>query len=358
MSTSESVIYLCSCALNHKTPDPALVKEMDLDAVYGFAERHMISAIVAMALESAGFKDKRSENAIGKAIRKAIIFQNALQEISARMEKAQINYVPLKGSVLKEYYPKFGMREMSDIDILIDADRAEDVKHIMEELGFTTIEFGADTHDVYHKEPVLSIEIHKSLPASLHEDLSKDYYRNYHVSHFSYEDFYIYLIVHEYKHYSRSGTGLRSLIDTYVYTKSVPLDFAYIAGEMKKLGLEEFEKTNRQLSEKLFEGKDLIAAEQEQLDYILSSGTYGTIQHRIDNKLKKNNWNKIDYLAHRFFVPIRKDDKRYTTFAKGYPLFYKHKILLPLLPFYRTIRAIISGRFKSEAKALKKVEKQ
>ena len=356
MSTSESVIYLCSCALNNKTPDPALVKEMDLDAVYTFAERHMISAIVAMALESAGFKDKRSENAIGKAIRKAIIFQNALQEISARMEKAQINFVPLKGSVLKEYYPKFGMREMSDIDILIDADRAEEVKQIMEELRFTTFHFGGAGHDVYHKEPVLNVEIHKNLAASFHENLSKEYYQDYRVSAFSPEDFYIFLIAHEYKHYSGSGTGLRSLMDTYVYTKSVLLDSTYISGEMEKLGLAEFEQSNRQLSKKLFESVDLTEEEREQLDYILSSGTYGTIHHRVDNTIRKNNWSKLDYMASRFFVPIKKSDKRYDAFANQYPLFYKHKILLPILPFYRTIRAMKAGRFKSEAKALKKAD--
>ncbi|MBO4887944.1 MAG: nucleotidyltransferase family protein [Firmicutes bacterium] len=135
MNPAQSVIYLSSCALNNQTPDPALIQKMDLDAVYTFARKHMISAIVAMALESACFKDERSENAIGKAVRKAVIFQNALQEISTQMEKEQIWHVPLKGSVIKEYYPRFGMREMSDIDILIDPDRVEDVKKIMEDLG-------------------------------------------------------------------------------------------------------------------------------------------------------------------------------------------------------------------------------
>ena len=32
------------------------------------------------------------------------------------------------------------------------------------------------------------------------------------------------MIVHEYKHYSGGGTGLRSLLDTYVYLRKVPLD--------------------------------------------------------------------------------------------------------------------------------------
>lgn len=147
-------------------------------------------------------------------------------------------------------------------------------------------------------------------------------------------------------------------MDTYVYTKNVPLDFSYISGEMKKLGLAEFEQSNRQLSKKLFEGGNLTEEEREQLDYILSSGTYVTMHHRVDNTLKKNNWSKLDYMTSRFFVPIRKSDKSYDAFANQYPLFYKHKILLPILPFYRTIRAMKAGRFKSEANALKNAEKQ
>lgn len=228
----------------------------------------------------------------------------------------------------------------------------------MEDLGFTTIKYGADTHDVYHKEPVLNVEIHKSLSASFHEDLSQAYYQNVPVSPFSPEDFYIYLIVHEYKHYAGGGTGLRSLMDTYIYTKNVSLDSAYIAGEMEKLGLAEFEVSNRQLAYKLFEDGSLTDEEQEQLNYILSSGTYGTIHHRVDNTLRKNDWSKLDYMVHRFFFPIRKSDSQYAAYANAYPAFYKHKILLPLLPFYRTIRAIKGGRFKAEAKAIKKAGKQ
>ena len=55
----------------------------------------------------------------------------------------------------------------------------------------------------------------------------------------------------------------------------------------------------------------------------------------------------------RFFVPISKKNPGYAIFACFYPIFYRHKVLLPLLPFYRTFRAIQSGSFKAEAKAVK-----
>jgi hypothetical protein len=52
-------------------------------------------------------------------------------------------------------------------------------------------------------------------------------------------------------------------------------------------------------------------------------------------------------------VPFSKKNTSYAAYAGQYPFFYKHKILLPLLPFYRTIRAMKAGRFQAEAKAIK-----
>ena len=59
-----------------------------------------------------------------------------------RMEKGQIWYMPLKGTVIKELYPSIGMRQMSDFDILFDKKYAENVREIMLDLGFTCEHFG------------------------------------------------------------------------------------------------------------------------------------------------------------------------------------------------------------------------
>ncbi len=48
--------------------------------------------------------------------------------------------------------------------------------------------------------------------------------------HFTDNDFYIYFITHAYKHYSGSGTGVRTLVDCYIYNKKKGelLDYDYI----------------------------------------------------------------------------------------------------------------------------------
>ena len=55
------------------------------------------------------------------------------------------------------------MREMSDHDILLDRTKAQNVKKIMESLGFSTKNFGRGTHDVYYRKPLCNFEMHRDL---------------------------------------------------------------------------------------------------------------------------------------------------------------------------------------------------
>lgn len=60
-------------------------------------------------------------------------------------------YLPLKGIIMKDYYPSVVMRQMSDNDILFDADAWERMeKHMILE-GYKAEYVGKGNHDVYHK---------------------------------------------------------------------------------------------------------------------------------------------------------------------------------------------------------------
>ena len=102
---NNAVIYLASCAINEKTPDINLVAEMNLKDVYHIASKHMISAIVAVALEAAGYKDERSNRAITNAFRKTVLFETEKEVLFKQLEYSEIWYMPLKGAVLKDFYP-------------------------------------------------------------------------------------------------------------------------------------------------------------------------------------------------------------------------------------------------------------
>ena len=231
----KNLIYLSSCAVKGETPNRERVNKMNLAQLYSVAGKHQLIAATAFALEAAGVTDASFSQAKYMAIRKLMLMDADMEKLFALMEQAGIWYMPLKGAVLKDDYPELGMRQMSDHDILFDAAHAEEVKAIMEGLGYTSKYFGSSNHDCYYKEPVYNFEMHRALFGRRHEVKLQDYYRNVkdrliqddgknYGYHFSPEDFYIYMIAHEYKHYISGGTGLRSLLDTYVYLIKHELD--------------------------------------------------------------------------------------------------------------------------------------
>ncbi len=358
---TQDLIDLVSCAVNGVTPDAERVAGMDLDAIYKLACRHMLAATIAPALKAAGIQDRRFAKALEHSALKSSTMDMEMDAVFAALTDAGIWHMPLKGIVLQHYYPVYGMRQMSDHDFLIDAERAEDIKTIMESLGFQIESFGASKHDVYYKPPVSNFQMHRTLFEPNHDDKLFEYYKDVEKrllgdsceKHLSPEDFYLYIIAHEYDHYSNAGTGLRSVLDTYVYLQKVTLNLAYVTAEAEKLGIAEFEAANRTLAQHLFSGAALTEADKEMLNYILESGVYGTVNHRVENAMSKYGWGKIQYALDRFFVPVSEKNPSYSDYAGQYPFFYKHKILLPLLPFYRTIRAMKAGRFQAEAKAIK-----
>nr|MCR5122646.1 nucleotidyltransferase family protein [Ruminococcus sp.] len=284
----KDVIYLTYCAVNKRKPNENRLKNMELTEVFTAAQNHMLTAACATALESAGINDKEFTQAKAKAMRKNAQMDIDRAMLLAELEKEGIWYMPLKGTVLKDYYPTYGMRQMSDNDILFDSTRAADVRRIMESLGFTAEKSGASNHDIYFKQPVSNFEMHTGLFdirqkeqiygyfTDVKERLVKDEDNSFGY-HFSDEDFYIFITAHEYKHYSKGGTGLRSLLDIYVYMNRFAdkLDFGYIEAECEKLGIADFEKQTRRLATDLFGGKNPTEEDKEMLKYIALSGTYG-----------------------------------------------------------------------------------
>lgn len=363
-ATAYDMLYLAACAINGIVPD---AENIDLDRLYAVSKFHSLTAICAMALESAGIllSDKWRE-VTAKAIRKNILLDAERTQILSYFEQNGIWYMPLKGIILKDMYPKVGMRQMADNDILYDSSFHMQVKEYMESKGYKTESVGKGAHDTYHKPPVYNFELHTMLYPELTDKnihayyadvksrLVKDTDREYGY-HFTDEDFYIYMTVHEYKHYSGGGTGLRSLLDCFVYVrvKGDGLDWDHISRELEKLGLKNFERSSRELCMKVFSGTEPLAMsdnEREMLEYYLLSGTYGTEKNHVENNMKKfsektGSKSKFRYIMGRIFPELE-------VYKEHYPFFYKHRILLPIGWLYRLFKGIIlkSRRIINELK--------
>ena len=58
---------------------------------------------------------------------------------------------------MKEWYPKLGMRQMSDNDILCDNRFPKEIKKMMFDLGFTCERYDDGHDDLHHSNPLYAI---------------------------------------------------------------------------------------------------------------------------------------------------------------------------------------------------------
>lgn len=244
-------------------------------------------------------------------------------------------------------YPVYGMRQMADNDILFDSTYRKEVKDIFLSLGYEIESYNKGNHDVYLKAPIYNYEMHvslfdKTIPGFLeyYTQLEKKYADQGLNRHMDVNDAYVYIIAHAYKHFIFSGTGIRTLIDIYVYNESCSLDINYIHEQCKILGIQDYEKEAREMTYKLFDvpTNDFSSLTKEELEYVeyyFTSGTYGTAKQRLKNEIHKfelegSKHAKAKYVFRRLF-PEANWFKKNHKFLDSYPFF---------IPFYGAFRII------------------
>lgn len=358
-NTQGYLVYLAACGVNGVSPKKEYLSEVDISALYKLSQAHQIEALVGTALQKAGILLPEGwVEKISKAVRKTVLFEVEREKLFAFMEEKGIWYLPLKGIILQEYYPTIGMRQMSDNDILFDERFAGEVKKYMKSQGYDTASVGEGNHDIYKKMPVYNFELHRALYGKLNQMGWAEYYKNVkerlilnqgssYGYHFRDEDFYVYIVSHAYKHYTGSGTGLRTLLDFYVYLKAKEqeLDFAYIERECEVLGIAGFERLNRSLCRKMLGEPEALKKsiaglpkeELELLEIYLNSGVYGTVERGFENRVRKyreksGNDSKLRYILNRAFSV--------EYIYNNWSIVRKHKWLLPFIWVYRLIRAL------------------
>lgn len=208
-----------------------------------------------------------------------------INEMFRRFDENKIDYMPLKGTLLKRLYPKSEMRVMSDADILIRTEQYEEIKPVMQQLGF--LEILESDHELVWDKKGVHIELHKRLIPSY----NKDYYKYFGdgwrlgapISEGSTryamkaEDEMIYLFTHYAKHYRDAGIGIKHIVDLWVYRNSAEkLNDEYIFSELIKLQLDDFYKNTIRTLDVWFGSAETDEITEFITQVIFNSGVYGT----------------------------------------------------------------------------------
>lgn len=111
--------------------EKALLSDEALQKVLLFAEMHDVAHLAVFGLKSNGLLKSENaalENKIFKAAYRREAQSYELERLSEVLEKAEIPFLPLKGSVICEYYKEPWMRTSCDIDVLVkkrDVEKAD-----------------------------------------------------------------------------------------------------------------------------------------------------------------------------------------------------------------------------------------
>lgn len=262
----------------------------------------------------------------------------ALDRVFAAFEENGIDYLPLKGCIMKAKYPSPELRMMGDADVLIRMEQYERIEPVMRALGFDKGE--ESEQDYIWKTDALYLELHKCLVApkyaAYHAYFGSGWARARIQSGSRYamsvEDTFVFLFAHFAKHYSAAGVGCRHVADLWVYLRSHPaMDEAYLCAELGKLNLWKFYLNTRRLIAVWFEGEAPDARTDFMSEVIFANGSWGHAENRMltrgvqdMGKSGSAAASRLKYLW-RCAFPQRRD------MLRQYPILTKRPNLLPLM---------------------------
>ncbi len=325
-----------------------------LAEVYKISKKYDLLHLIADALEKNNLlpEDEEKREKILKARRSAVCRYEQLhyefERIAELLEEEKIPYIPLKGTVLRAYYPQPWMRTSCDIDILVHAEELEKARDsIVEALGYE------QTTQTLHD---LSLYISKRIHLELHhclideseanskeiEVVNRTWENAFPVEleayryEMTWEMFYFYHILHAVKHFRIGGCGIRPLLDLWILNHRISMDKERRESLLQEAGLLTFANEMGHLSEVWFSGAQENELSKEMQTFILRAGLYGGMENNVAIQKKKKG-GRGKYLRRRIFLP-------YKSLKEKYPILEKHKWLFP---FYQ-IRRWVGIVFKRE----------
>ncbi len=343
--TSQSmIISLVKSALTGERIE--LPRGVDLTKLYKFAVRQNIAPLIYYGLINCGYDGQSADIeqffiSTCQYVATAEQQDDYIKTLLKEFEDNSIEYLPLKGTLLRELYPRPEMRAMGDADILIKTEQYDKIKTIMLRLGYTEgVE--SDHELVWHKDSVV-IELHKRLVPSYNKDYYKYFGDGWNKAEqcdnstryeMSVEDNLIYLFTHFAKHYRDGGIGVKHLVDIKLFLdKKAETDFVYLKKQLKKLKLWEFFVNVRRTIDVWFSNGQEDDVTKLITNVILGGGAFGTAKaHDVSAALKDKKQGASKSRFKRFMILIFPS---YQFMSKKFPVLVKVPVLLPFLWIWR-----------------------
>lgn len=332
---TKTLTALIRSALCGTSPDIASV---DIKALYSLAKRHDLAHIVACSKPTPATDDPVTERELTRQMHLAVyrrtLLDRDLKQVCSLFDSEGIDYIPLKGAVIKTLYPESWMRTSCDNDILIrETDRERAKTLLADKLGYVVV------HD---KEKDISFKTQTQMNTELHFSLcdvdNRAYCRLSRVWEYATrregsehtltnEFFMLYHIAHMATHMHDGGCGIRPFIDLYLLETKMQYDSGGLYEMLDECRLREFYQAASSLCRVWLEDEEHSETTEMLEEYVVSGGSYGT-RSNMASAQQPQSGGRVKYILSRIFMPKDKLKKIYPQIeARPY-----------LIPFYQVKR--------------------
>lgn len=356
-SMQQGILRLLQSAVSGEAM--SLPEDFDLAQALPLIKKHQLGNLIYYGAVNCGIDSKSPvmQELFAITYKSMIVDERQrteLQKLMAAFDANGIHYMPVKGVLMKELYPKPDMRIMGDADILIKLDQYDRIRPVMLELGFA--EKLESDHELIWQKPSLYLELHKRLIPSYNYDYAVYYGDGWQLGHPSKEnpcryemtdeDQMIYLFTHFAKHYRDGGIGVRHMLDLYLFTKAKPnMDIAYLEKELEKLQLLLFYGHIAKTMDVWFNGAVADEMTDRITDFLFCSGSFGAkVTQRVARGVRNKTLKGGDAKRVRARFWLRVIFLPYEQMRNKYPVLKKAPILLPIMWVVRWFQTLLKGK--------------
>ena len=345
----QGIITLLKSAITQESYD--LPEGFDLAQAYPLAKEHQIATMIYDGAVRCGIsKSDPTMQKLFQVYCKALMVSEAqmreVNRIYAAFEENQIDYMPLKGCIMKAFYPRQELRLMGDADILIRKEQYEKIAILMKELGFEAAD--ESDQDYTWKSQFLSVELHKNLMPQESPDFYRYFSDGWALAHreagtryaMNEMDFFLFIFVHFTKHFRLAGIGCRHVVDLWLLLKNeIIKEQQLLQKELENLHLWVFYQNICKMIAVWFDGAPNDEKAEFLTQTIFNSGSWGTKESMLMWELRQSQETKarLAYILHRIFPS-------YQTMCNEWKPLQKYPVLLPIAWVWRLIYKLFCHR--------------
>ena len=305
---SIKLFQIIRASLNVGTSDLTLTFD-ECEMLIKICEKQSILPIFYVGLKKLKMPNeilKLADQARSRDIRRFVLFNDAIINIYKTLDKAGIDYIPLKGAMIRNLYPEPEMRTCADIDVLVREEMLDEAVKVIE----TNTDFKARKRN-YHDVSMVNSNVHLELHFSIKENMDNidktlQFVWDYAIpdEQFRYvltPEFQIFhIIAHMSYHMVNGGLGIRPFLDLWLLRNKTNYDEKLVRSMCLRCNILTFYEKCSELVDLWMSGSMVNGNLKALETYALNGGVFGNRNNAIATK--QRNQHKISYIFQRIFL--------------------------------------------------------